>query len=143
MKFRSKKDLAFSLTILGINSLLIGLMAVGIINEELETNEYWILILILAVIGLLFWVYFGTYYELSKEKGLIYKSGPISGRIELERITEIVKGKTLWTGFKLATSRKGLILKYDKYDEIYISPESNEVFIEKILELNGNIKITE
>ncbi len=143
MKFDSKKDTLFSMIILGLNAFLIGITIFGIVNGEIEKDEYWAVILILAVVGFLFWLYFGTSYELSKENGLIYRSGPLNGKISVERITEIVKGKTLWVGFRPATSRKGLIVKYDKYNEIYISPKTNEAFIEKILELNGQIKITE
>ncbi len=143
MKFDSKKDILFSIIILGLNAFLIGITIVGILNGEMEKGEYWTLILILAVVGLLFWLYFGTNYELTKENGLIYRSGPFNGKISVERITEIIKGKTLWVGFRPATSRKGLIVKYDKYNEIYISPKTNESFIKKILELNGQIKITE
>lgn len=143
MKFDSKKDILFSIIILGMNAFLIGITIEGIINGQMEKDEYWTLMLILAVVGLLFWLYFGTNYEISKENGLIYRSGPFNGKISVERITEIVKGKTLWVGFRPATSRKGLIVKYDKFNEIYISPKTNELFIEKILELNGKIKITE
>jgi hypothetical protein len=143
MKFDSKKDILFSIIILGLNIFLIGIIIVGIINGEMEKEEYWPLMLILAVVGLLFWLYFGTNYELSKENGLKYRSGPFNGKISVDRITEITKGKTLWIGFRPATSRKGLIIKYDKYNEIYISPKTNESFIEKILELNKDIKITE
>ena len=143
MKFDSKKDILFSIIILGINAFLVGITTVGIINGEMEKYEYWTLILILAVVGLLFWLYFRTNYELSKENGLIYRSGPFNGKISVDRITEIIKGKTLWVGFRPATSRKELIIKYDKYNEIYISPKTNESFIKKILELNKSIKITE
>ena len=66
----------------------------------------------------------------------------IRGKIEIERIKEIIKGKSLWSGLKPATARNGLIIKYDKYEEIYISPEINETFVNKILELNNNTKIT-
>ena len=143
MKFDSHKDLFFSLIILGINAFLIGITIMEIINEKMGKEEYWALILISAVIGLLSWVYFGTDYELSKENGLTYRSGPFNGKISIDRITEIIKRKTLWVGFRPATSRHGLVIKYDEYNEIYISPKTNESFIEKILELNKNIKITE
>lgn len=143
MKFASKKDILFSIVILGINAFLIGLSITGIVNGEMGKGEYWSLILISAVVGLLFWFYFGTNYELSKENGLIYRCGPFYGKISVDRITEVIKGKTLWVGFRPATSGKGLIVKYDKYNEIYISPKNNESFIDKILELNGQIKITE
>lgn len=143
MKFESKKDIFFSIIILGMNAFLIGITIVGIASGEMEKHEYWTIILISAVVGLLFWLYFGTNYELSKENGLVYRSGPFNGKINIDRITEIIKGKTLWVGFRPATSRNGLIVKYDKYNEIYISPKTNELFIEKILELNEKVKITE
>ncbi|GHC59093.1 PH domain-containing protein [Ulvibacter litoralis] len=143
MKFDSKKDILFSVVILGMNAFLIGITIVGIASGEMEKDEYWTLFLILAVVGLLFWLYFGTNYELTKENKLIYRSGPFNGKISIDRITEIIKGKTLWVGFRPATSRKGLIVKYDNYNEIYISPKTNELFIEKILELNRDIKISE
>ena len=143
MKFDSKKDILFSVTILGINALLIAITVVGIVNGDMENSDYWSLILILAVVGLLFWLYFGTNYELSKKDGLIYRSGPFNGKINTDRIKEIVKGKTLWVGSRPATARKGLIIKYDKYNELYISPKTNESFITKILELNSGIKITD
>lgn len=143
MKFESKKDILFSIIILGMNAFLIGITIVGIASGEMEKHEYWTIILISAVVGLLFWLYFGTNYELSKENGLVYRSGPFNGKINIDRITEIIKGKTLWVGFRPATSRNGLIVKYDKYNEIYISPKTNELFIEKILELNEKVKITE
>jgi len=143
MKFESKKDLFFSITILGINTFLIGMIVLSMINGDMEKDEYWTLILIIPLILFLFWLYFGTNYELSKENGLIYRCGPFNGKISVDRITEIVKGKTLWVGFKPATSRKGLIVKYDKYNEIYISPKTNETFIKNILELKKDIIIKE
>jgi len=39
-------------------------------------------------------------------------------------------------GLKPATATKGLIIKYDKYNDIYISPDSNESFVEAILKIN-------
>ena len=116
---------------------------IGFTSGEMENGKYFSLILVLSVVGLLIWLFFGTNYELTKENGLVYRSGPIRGKISIDRITEIVKGKTLWVGLKPATAGNGLIVKYDKYNEIYISPDTNELFVEKILELNEQIKITE
>ena len=42
---------------------------------------------------------------------------------------------------KPATALKGLIIKYNKYDEIYISPKTNESFVAEILKLNPEVKI--
>ncbi|NRR90503.1 PH domain-containing protein [Winogradskyella undariae] len=143
MKFESKKDMLFSVIILGLNAFFITIIVLGLINGEIKQQEYWPLIVIFGVVILIFWLFFGTNYKLTKQDGLIYKCGPLKGQIKIEDITQIIKGKTLWVGLKPATSRNGLIIKYNKYDEIYISPKTNETFIKKILELNSNIKITE
>jgi len=105
-------------------------------------DEYWVLPLVIIIVGFILWFYYGTHYELNKD-GFIYRCGPINGKISPDRIKEIVKGKTLWMGFRPATARKGLIVKYDQYGEIYISPKTNEAFITQLLEINGNIKIKE
>ena len=142
MIFKSKKDNLFTITILGLNAFLIGITIYGFITGELEKDEYWTLIPILGVVVLLFWMFFGTNYQLTKNE-LIYRCGPIKGKIKINRITEIIKGKTLWVGLKPATSRKGLIIKYDKYNEIYISPNTNESFIAELLILKSDIKIND
>ncbi|WP_127844130.1 PH domain-containing protein [Psychroflexus aestuariivivens] len=74
---------------------------------------------------------------------LKYKSGFISGCISIDEIREIIVGKTLWVGLRPATARHGLIVKYQKYEQIYITPLTNEKFIDTILKLNPEIKIVE
>jgi hypothetical protein len=73
---------------------------------------------------------------------LKYKSGILRGTIQIKDISEIIKGKTFWSGFKAATARHGVIVKYNQYDEIYISPKTNDTFVAKLLELNTEITIT-
>ncbi|WP_300659928.1 PH domain-containing protein [Fluviicola sp.] len=142
MKFTSKKDPFFSILILGTVALLFGLPVLGIIFGWFDQSDFWIAIPFSVIIFLLLWIYFGTSYELT-ETELIYRSGPLRGRIEISQIHEIRKGKTLYAGLKPATSGKGLIIKYRKFDEIYISPNTNESFIEKIVTRNKNIVISE
>lgn len=101
----------------------------------------WTDILLLIAGGFLIWLYFGTKYELTQSK-LKYQSGPLKGEIDIEQIKEIIMGKSLWTGLKPATAMNGLLIKYGNYDEIYISPKTNDTFVSKILEINKNIKIT-
>lgn len=139
--FSSRKDLLFTLAIFGTNIFILVIVGYGISKGNANTHLYWVVPLVLGVVILLFWMFFGTKYELSSER-LFYQCGPIKGSIALERIREIVKGRTLWVGFRPATSRKGLILKFDKFNEIYISPQTNEAFIAKILELKPDIIIS-
>lgn len=59
----------------------------------------------------------------SRLRNLNIERDLIRGKIEIVGIKEIIIGKSLWSGFKPATAKNGLIIKYDKYNEIYISPK--------------------
>ena len=140
MKFESRKDALFRILTFGFTGLFLAI----ILERMYAAGAYefmWTDILLLVVGGFLLWLYFGTAYELTQSE-LKYKSGPISGKIEIAKIKEIVKGKTLWAGLKPATARNGLIVKYGKYSEVYISPKTNDRFVSEILNLNENIKVT-
>ena len=142
MKFKSKKDRLFQLLGFSIIGFFIGIILFRIFSDGIENyNFMWTDIFMLTVAGFLVWLGLGTNYELTQTE-LKYKSGPIRGKIEINKIHEIIKGKTLWSGLKPATARNGLIIKYEKYNEIYISPKTNDSFVKKILELNDKIKIT-
>lgn len=142
MKFTSKKGLFFSIVIIGAVAFLFGFPVFGFLFGWIEKSDFWVAIPFSAIIFLLLWIYFGTSYELT-ETELLYRSGPLRGRIKIDQILEIKKGKTLYAGLKPATSRKGLIIKYRKFDEIYISPHTNELFIKEIASRNKNIVISE
>ena len=140
MIFRSRKDLFATLIIFGLNTLLITALVYGFKNEKIAPNEYWLVLPIAVVVALLTWLYFDTSYKVTPEN-LSYKSGPIKGNINVQSIKEIVPNKMAWTSLKLATATKGLLIKYNKYDDIYISPKSNTSFIKELLKYNSNIKI--
>ena len=141
MKFRAKKDILFQSLTYGLTILFLAFYLYRVFSEGISNYKFLLSDLVMVLILIpLFWAQFSTKYELT-EKDLIYQSGPIKGRIEIEKIFEIIKGKSLWVGMKPAIARKGLIIKYNKYDEIYISPESNELFVNKIKEINPKINI--
>lgn len=139
MKFSSRKDLLIYLLIFGCIAVMIAPMY-STLSEEINTTSLILLAIVLGITAFLLWMIFGTYYILTEEL-LLYHNGPIKGKIKLSTIHTIVNGKTLWVGFRPATANKGLIIKYGKYDEIYISPETNESFIAEILKRNPQIKI--
>lgn len=142
MKFKSRKDILFQFLGFSMIGFFIGVVLIRIFSNGIENyNFMWTDIFMLVVVGFLIWLGLGTNYELTKTD-LKYKSGPIKGKIEIDKIHEIIKGKTLLSGLKPATALNGLIIKYEKYNEIYISPKTNDSFIKKILELNSKIKIT-
>ena len=138
--FKSRKDKLFTFIVFGVVLLMLVLSVFDIITQGFKFESIVLLIINIAISALLLWVFFGTHYELSA-KELKYFCGPLKGKILLSDISVITKNKTMWVGYKPATARKGLVIKYKKFDEIYISPDSNETFIKEILKLKANIKI--
>lgn len=111
-------------------------------DEYTFSEKPFILLPLLSSLILLFWIYFDTSYKIENNE-LIYRSGFIRGKIEIPIIKEILKGKTWWSGLKPALARNGLIIKFNKYDEIYIAPENNDELISDLIKLNSQIKITQ
>lgn len=141
MKFQSRKDAFFIIVTFSIIALLIWVLS-EIIPGDLGWIDLSLAVIILLLVVFIVWMYFDTSYILN-EKELSYKSGPLRGKIEINLITEVVKDKTLWVGLKPATARNGLIIRYKKYNEIYISPKTNDLFIAKLLEFNSEVNIVE
>lgn len=91
--------------------------------------------------GIFLWIYFGTYYIVSGHK-FFYRSGFLRGQIDISKIREIIVGTTVWTGTRPATATNGLLIKFNAYDEIYISPESNDALVDALTQVNHQIKVT-
>ncbi len=141
MKFRSRKDPLFQLVTFSVCIILTIVVFMRITSDTPLFGAFLLgdIVGILVVIYLL-WIYFDTSYELT-ETSLKYRSGLIRGSIATDSIIEVIKGTSLWSGIKPATARKGLIIKYKGFQEIYISPETNDLFVEKLLEFNKDVKI--
>ncbi|MDD2982499.1 MAG: PH domain-containing protein [Crocinitomicaceae bacterium] len=141
MKFKSAKDPLFQILSFGLIGFFIGYTILQIRAVGIENYHFgWTDILVISAVGFFLWINIATNYELTPTE-LKYKSGPFRGTIALGEIHEIRVGKTLWVGLKPATARNGLIIKYGKFNEIYISPETNDSFVEEIVKLNDQLKI--
>lgn len=94
------------------------------------------------VIVFLIWMYKTTFYKI-ENTFLFWKSGPFYGKIEITKINKIEyhSGIIVPTIWKPALSHNGLIITYNKYDDIYISPEKQDKFIATLQALNPNITI--
>ncbi len=92
------------------------------------------------VILFLIWTYKTTFYKI-ENSDLYWKSGPFKGKIDITKINRIEYHKGIYvpTIWKPALSHIGLIITYNKYDDIYISPEKQQEFIATLQHLNSNI----
>ncbi len=140
MKFNSKKSRSHLSVLIILNIFFIGIFFFDLISNSIQLINGLIYFTFIFFLTIIIWGFFNTSYYI-ENKYFKYKSGPFYGKIEVSRINTIVKNKTLWSGYKMATATKGLIVKFDNYKEIYISPKSNELFIKEILKLNDKIKI--
>ncbi len=144
MKFKSRKDPLIHLIFIGFPVFLLGTSIAQLISKGTPVdpeNIIGVLVSLTASWFLLF-CYFNTSYSI-KERYLFYKSGPIQDKIEIHQISTIIKGNSKWSGIRPALATNGLTIKFGSYGEVYISPETNDSFIEKILELNNQIEIIE
>lgn len=129
------------------------LIVVGIILSSTITffystapnNNYEKLVIIIInslVLALLYWIVSRTSYTLKNEI-LICKSGPFKKEIPINSITKISyhKGLIVPAFWKLSLSDSGFIINYGKFEDIYISPQDCELFIEELIKINPNILI--
>jgi hypothetical protein len=136
MKFKAKRGIYIKVLIVVL--LVAPAFLIGFVPEVLEKP---VIVALLFVPSLLFvWIYLDTSYVIDNGK-LFYRSGFIRGNISIKEIQKVVKGKTAWSGVRPATAFNGLLLVSGKGDEVYISPESNDLFLKELLMLNDRIKI--
>lgn len=63
-------------------------------------------------------------------------------KVDIRTITTIQMGKTMWFGFhKHGTATKGLIISSQFKNDVYITPQNEEEFLQKLLYINPNIII--
>lgn len=97
-------------------------------------------IVFVPVLGLLWWVFLGTWYGI-EEGAFHYRSGPFTGTVPIKDIRKLELNITGYSGYKPAISTRGIILSYNKYDDMYISPFDNEVLANALKAINPEIVI--
>ncbi|WP_298119183.1 PH domain-containing protein [Flavobacterium sp.] len=100
------------------------------------------IVIVSLVIGFLLWVLLDTRYVI-KNHFLLYRSGPIRGRINIEQIQKIKRHSGLYVPVTLkpALDTKGFIITYNRYDDLFISPIKSDLFLEELMKINPKIEI--
>ena len=64
-------------------------------------------------------------------------------KVDIRTINSVESGKTMWFGFhKYGTATNGLIISSKFKNDLYITPENESLFLQKLSELNPNIQFT-
>lgn len=140
MVFKSKIDWFFK----GFILLFFGIGIVGAIFL-VKSNENSKDILFFQVffigLGFFFYVLKRTTNYTFKDDFLFCRSAIFHKSLPYSSIRKIEVGTKLYGGLKLSTSLHGLVIHYNKFDDLFISPENQELFIEKLVVLNPSITI--
>ena len=124
--------------------IAIGLLVVVFIKkpDAQEPSIYIFNAIMITIVLALVWILLDTKYIL-KENKIFYNSGPFRGAIAIDSIKKIERhsGLMVPVTFKPALNTKGLIIHYNNFDDIYISPKQEESFLEELLKVNPNIEI--
>ena len=124
--------------------IAIGLLIVVFIKkpDAQEPSIYIFYAIMITIILALIWILLDTKYIL-KENKIFYNSGPFRGTIDIKNIRKIQHhfGIIVPVTFKPALNTKGLIIHYNSFDDIYISPKQEDLFLKELLKVNPNIEI--
>ncbi|WP_375585507.1 PH domain-containing protein [Cyclobacterium xiamenense] len=120
--------------------LLVLPLAYGLLDPKPMEEKLRRIIPLTAPALFIIWPYVSTRYQI-RGHTFYYKSGYIKGEIDIGTIRTVLKGKTRWVGVKPALATGGLIIKHNRYDDVYIAPEDSEILIADLLTINPAIQV--
>lgn len=131
------------------NGFLWGSVAVGIATAVpiIFADSFWLKFGMLSMLAAFCWllisVRYNTYYYF-KDHFLWWNTGPFRGKIDLNKVSKVSRAKS-WMDIsamsKPILSRKCLLVRYSKYDDLPVSPADEEAFIDEMLSINPKIEL--
>lgn len=139
--FKSTKSKRLN-AIFTITFAIIIAVTIPALIKDIDSVFYIVIGINVLTMLLLLSIMFKTEYKI-KDTFLYWQSGPFYGKIDIKTIRKIEHHDGIFvpTVWKPALSQIGLIITYNKYDDIYISPEKESEFIDNLLQINPEIEI--
>lgn len=138
--YKSRRDWIYGSIFLGITLLF----AVILVSSYLD-SEFWnwlLMFFILGGIDLIILINFFFIKIKIKDEDLIVSVIYNVFKINIFKITKIRIGETMWSGFyKCGTATGGLIIFSKNKNDLYITPENQDEFLEELLKINSHIII--
>jgi hypothetical protein len=131
VRFNSKKDYSFLVIFLFV-FLLYAVISLYSILVEKDCTVLIPFSIVLVLLAILFYSSLKTTYFILDQEKLICRSLIFKKEIPYSKIRKIERQQGLYAGIKFSTAWNGLIVFYNKYDEILISPEKEVLFIKEI-----------
>ncbi len=136
MRFKTKVDWFYKSIILILFAVfIVGEVSIYKDNNTLEAVIFGLIFLL--IISFLIAAIFTTHFTFESDH-LLFKYSFWKHKIPYATIKKIERQESvLYGGWKMSTAAKGLIIHYNSYDELLISPENEEEFI---LMLNSKLR---
>jgi hypothetical protein len=138
MIFKTRVDLFYKLVVVFV-FLLFSFILFNINFETDFFGFYFILIIQITILFFFIGSALTTKFIISDTE-LICKTFYWKKSIPLNLIRKVEKQTNLFAGWKIATAYKGVIVHYNKYDELLISPENELGFINELNKSINKIK---
>jgi hypothetical protein len=81
-----------------------------------------------------------TRYIISENHLIVKCMFIVNNKIEISKIRKIEKTNSILSSPALSLDR--IAIKFNKYDEVYISPKERQAFIDELLKINSEIEST-
>jgi len=92
-----------------------------------------------GVVGFILILSKTTQYIINENQLVIKSTWIVNERIDISKITKIEKSNSILSSPALSLDR--LLVRYNKYDEVLISPRDKTEFIDELLKINPAIEI--
>lgn len=118
---------------------LVLLFPIFFTGESILAGE-WIDIVVLGfVVGLILFLSKTTRYIINENILVVKSTWIVNERIDISKITKIEKTNSVLSAPALSLDR--LRIRYNKYDEVLVSPKEKKEFIDELFKINPNIEI--
>jgi hypothetical protein len=143
MRFRPLKSSFVGIVFLVVPLFLL-LISTAALIETGDLGAIFVFLLALVVIWFFSSIWFKTYYIIENDT-LFYRSGPVKGKVPISSIRSIKYNHSFaWYGVRPALSmRGGMLIKYNKWDVLYIAPNDKSGFISELQKINPDITVEE
>jgi len=140
IRFESKKDWTFPI-IWGFVFIINSIIGCLILYSGGKTTDLFFLGAVWVALGFLLFLLLKTTYYTVDDTYLTCHILGFRKKISIQEITKIEQQKGLYTGLKINTAWKGLVVSYGKWDDILISPANEAGFKAEIKARNPSLQV--
>jgi len=146
-KFYSTKSLLYKILIFVLPIILsiatiVMLISVLPSSKPTMTEKIGLLIFSIIAMGAFYLMYSSwnnTYYTIEDDGIFHYRSGMLSGSLEIKHISHLKKSTMMTSGIRPALGSPGYIIYHSAGRTVFVSPENPEEFVSELQKMNKNI----